>query len=415
MKLDPTPEQAFFAGTTREFLAGKVPASLLRELRGDQAGFGRDFWRQGADLGWTSLLVAEADGGGTISGQGLCDLALVAFEFGRHAAPGPLVAANVVTAAVARSGTAEQKAELLPGLLTGARIGSWAYAEPRPSERLGAVGLRARRAGGHYLLTGHKAPVEAAGQADLFLVTARLAADGEDGGTGRDRTGRDRTGRGGTGRDRTGRGDSSEGLVQFLVHADTPGVTVRPMRTLDITRRYGHVAFADAAIPASAVLGEPGAADVDVERQLQIALVIQLAEMAGTMDRGLELTTEWLFNRYSFGRPLASYQALKHRFADMRAWLEAASAMADAAAQHVQDESSRAGEYVSAGKAFLGSCALEVLQECVQFHGGIGVTFEHDLHLYLRRATVDSQLYGTVADHRERLASILEGREQVHG
>jgi Acyl-CoA dehydrogenase, C-terminal domain len=97
-----------------------------------------------------------------------------------------------------------------------------------------------------------------------------------------------------------------------------------------------------------------------------------------------------------------------------RDFWRAANAMADAAARHVQEESGRAGEYVSAGKSFLGSCALEVLQECVQFHGGIGVTFEHDLHLYLRRATVDSQLYGTVADHRERLTSILEDREQVN-
>jgi alkylation response protein AidB-like acyl-CoA dehydrogenase len=383
MKLDLTQEQAFFAGTTRQFLDDKVPTSLLRELRGDPAGFGRDFWRQGADLGWTSLLVPETDGGGSVSGQGVCDLALVAFEFGRYAAPGPLTAANVVTAAVARTGTARQKAELLPGLMAGDQIGSWAYAEPRPFERLGAVGLRARRDGGQYVLSGHKAPVEAAGQADLFLVTAVLeTGDDEDG-----------------------------GLIQFLVPAGTPGVSVRPMGTLDITRRFGHVAFDDAAVPAAAVLGAPGAAGADVERQLQIAVVIQLAEMSGTMDRGLELTTEWLFNRYSFGRPLASYQALKHRFADMRAWLEAAHAMADAAAGHVQEESGRAGEYVSAGKSFLGTYALEVLQECVQFHGGIGVTFEHDLHLYLRRATVDAQLYGTVADHRERLTAILEATD----
>jgi alkylation response protein AidB-like acyl-CoA dehydrogenase len=388
VKLDLTPEQAFFHGTTRQFLDDKVPTSLLRELRGDPDGFGRDFWRQGADLGWTSLLVTEADGGGSVSGQGLVDLALVAFEFGRYAAPGPLTAANVVAAAVARSGTAEQKAELLPGLMTGDRIGSWAYAEPRPFEQLGAVGVRARLSGGQYLLTGTKAPVEAAGQADLFLVTAVLATQGDDAG----------------------------GLIQFLVPAGTPGVSVSPMRTLDITRRYGRVAFTDAGVPASAVLGGPGpvVADTvvaDVERQLQIALVIQLAELTGTMDRGLELTTEWLFNRYSFGRALASYQALKHRFADMRAWLEAAHAMADAAAQHVQEESSRAGEYVSAGKSFLGAAALEVLQECVQFHGGIGITFEHDLHLYLRRATVDAQLYGTVADHRERLTAILEAND----
>lgn len=392
MKLDLTPEQAFFHGTTRQFLDDKVPTSLVRELRGDPAGFGRDFWRQGADLGWTSLLVTEADGGGSVSGQGLVDLTLVAYEFGRYAAPGPLTAANLVTGAVARSGTAQQKAGLLPGLMTGDRIGSWAYAEPHPFDRLGAVGVRARRSNGMYLLTGVKAPVEAAGQADLFLVTAVLASEGDEDG----------------------------GLVQFLVPADTPGVSVSPMRTLDITRRYGRVAFTDAAVPASAVLGEPGTVEAstaaaDVERQLQIALVIQLAELTGTMDRGLELTTEWLFNRYSFGRPLASYQALKHRFADMRAWLEAAHAMADAAARHVQTESERAGEYVSAGKSVLGVAALEVLQECVQFHGGIGVTFEHDLHLYLRRATVDAQLYGTVADHRERLTTILESREESGG
>jgi len=390
MKLDLTPEQAFFAGTTRQFLDDKIPTSLLRELRDDPAGFGRDFWRQGADLGWTSLLVPEADGGGSVSGQGLVDLALVAHEFGRYAAPGPLTTVNVVTAAVARAGTAEQKAGLLPDLMSGARIGSWAYAEPRPSDRLGAVGVTARRAGGQYLLTGVKAPVEAAGQADLFLVTARHDGPG------------------------TGGNGEAGGLIQFLVPADTPGVSVRPMRTLDITRRFGQVTCTDAAVPASALLGQPATTAADVERQLQIALVIQLAEMTGTMDRGLELTTEWLFNRYSFGRPLASYQALKHRFADMRAWLEAAHAMADAAAQQVQDSAAQAAEYVSAAKAFLAVYALEVLQECVQFHGGIGVTFEHDLHLYLRRATVDAQLYGTAADHRERLTAILDSREHVH-
>ena len=387
MKLDLTPEQAFFAGTTREFLADKAPTSLLRELRGDPAGFGPNFWRQGADLGWTSLLVAEADGGGSVSGQGLCDLALMAFEFGRHAAPGPLVAANIVAATVARSGTAEQRAELLPGLLSGAPIGSWADAEPRPFERLGAVGLQERRPGGQYLLTGGKAPVEAAGRADLFLVTALLATEGDSGG----------------------------GLVQLLVPADTPGVSVSPdahaghhppLRAghvhrcgrggLRCSRRARHgggrcrTAAADRA-------GHPAGRDGGHDGQWSRA--------------HCGVAVQPVFLRPAAGL-LPGAQA---RFADMRAWLEAATAMADATAQHVQEESGRAGEYVSAGKAFLGSYALEVLQECVQFHGGIGVTFEHDLHLYLRRATVDSQLYGTVADHGERLTSILEGREQVHG
>ena len=390
MKLDLTPEQAFFHGTTRQFLDDKVPTSLLRELRERPGRLRPRLLAPGRRPG---LDVAAGDRGGRRRQRqrpGRVDLALVAFEFGRYAAPGPLTTANVVAAAVARSGTAEQKAELLPGLMTGDRIGSWAYAEPRPFERLGAVGVRARLSDGQYVLTGHKAPVEAAGQADLFLVTAVLATEGDE--------------------DR--RADSvpgARGHARGVGEPDAHAGHHPALRARRVRRRRG---------PGLGRAGRGrgggrrrGRWRADVERQLQIALVIQLAEMTGAMDRGLELTTEWLFNRYSFGRPLASYQALKHRFADMRAWLEAGHAMADAAAQHVQEESGRAGEYVSAGKSFLGVAALEVLQECVQFHGGIGVTFEHDLHLYLRRATVDAQLYGTVADHRERLTAILEAED----
>jgi alkylation response protein AidB-like acyl-CoA dehydrogenase len=377
VELDLTSDQKFFAETTRSFLSDSCPTSVLREARNDPDGFDRAYWRQGAELGWTTLLVSEKDGGGSISGRGVSDLTLVAFQFGRFAAPGPLTATNVVAGALGRSGTEQQKAEVLPALMSGEQIGSWAYAEPRPSDRLGEVTLTATRADGGYVLNGRKAPVESAGQSDVLLVTAR---DGD-------------------------------GLTQFLVPTDTPGVSVTPMKTVDLTRRFGRVSFDQVTLPASAVVGEAGQAADDVERQLQVAVVIQLAEMVGTMDRALELTTDWLFNRYSFGRPLASYQELKHRFVDMRAWLEAGHAIADAAAAHVEDETARAAEYVSAGKAYLGVYGPEALQDCVQMHGGIGVTFEHDLHLFLRRVTLDAHLHGTVADHRERLTTILEQQE----
>lgn len=372
-----------FSEATRKYLAERCPPSVLRGLRHDPVGFDRDFWPRGADLGWTSLLVPSEDGGGSVSGDGVCDLALLAFEFGRSAAPGPLTATNVVAAALARSGTVDQKVDILPGLMSGTLIASWAHSEPRPFDRLGVTGVRASRRDGVYVLDGHKAPVESAAIADLLLVTAI-----DDGGE----------------------------LVQLLVATDLPGVSMTPLNTIDLTRRYDRVEFKAVAVPVSARLGEPGGAtERDVEQQLQIAVVIQLAEMVGSMDRGIEYTTDWLFNRYSFGRPLASYQALKHRFADVRAWLEAAHAIADAAARHVQDDSGRASEYVSVGKSFLGIYALETLQECIQFHGGIGVTFEHNLHLHLRRAVLNAQLYGTVADHRERLASMLEVSEDSRG
>ena len=136
------------------------------------------------------------------------------------------------------------------------------------------------------------------------------------------------------------------------------------------------------------------------------------AECVGAMQSGFDMTVEWAFDRYSFGRPLASYQALKHRFADMMSWLEASHAISAAACTATQEGNHDAPELVSAAKAYIGQYGAELLQDCVQLHGGIGVTFEHDLHLYLRRLIVDSALAGTPADHRQRIAAMVTERER---
>jgi alkylation response protein AidB-like acyl-CoA dehydrogenase len=378
--LELTADQAMLVEATRSFLADEIPTSEVAERRHDPAGFTREYWQQGAALGWTSLLVSPGDGGGSISDNAVRDLGLLAFEFGRSAAPGPLGSVNAVAAALSRAGTDAQKAELLAGIIDGTVIATAAAAEPRPFDRLGAIGVTVKEQGGEYVLRGRKAPVESGAQADLLLVTAKQE-DGQP--------------------------------VQLLVPTVGAGVSVTPMQTLDLTRRFASVSFDDAVVSSSAVLGAPGAAtEAEIERQLQAAVAVQLYEIVGAMDRALEYTYGWLFDRYSFGRPLASYQALKHRFADMRSWLEAGAAIAETAAQHVQDASDRAGELVSVGKSFLGTYGRTVMHECVQFHGGIGVTFEHDLHIFLRRVVLDSQLLGTVEDHRERLTAILEQREE---
>ncbi|MGE0796531.1 MAG: acyl-CoA dehydrogenase family protein [Acidimicrobiia bacterium] len=378
MELELTSDQEFFAETTRKYLEDKIPVQWLRQHRDDPDGFERAYWSQGAELGWTSLLVGEADGGGSISERGLADLALVAFEFGRHAAPGPLLPSNVVAAALSRWGTDDQKAGPLQGILSGEVVATWAAAEPRPNDRLGAVALDAAPGeGGGFTLTGRKMPVEAGAQSDLFLVAARTAG----------------------------------GVTNLLVPADAPGLRITPMQGLDLSRRFAAVDFDGVAVPASAVVGRVDGAAADNERLVDLAGAIQSAEVVGAMDRCLEITIEWSFNRYSFGRPLASYQELKHRFADMRAWLEAAHAISDTAVSLVHEESPLAAEHVSAAKSFLGVYGPELAQDCVQMHGGIGVTFEHDLHLYLRRIVVDARLYGTVGDHRRRITSILEERE----
>ena len=375
MLLELSPDQEFFRETTAKFLAALVPVDELRRRRDDPAGFDRDYWRRGAELGWTSLLVAEAHGGGSISGEGVVDLTLIAHELGHAAAPGPFVGTNVVAAALSANFT---HLDVLADLLAGTSIASWCLSEPPPADHLGTVQLHVRMDGPDVVLTGVKQPVESAAEAEHLLVTGR----------------------------------SGEGLTQVLVRTDAAGLVIDPLQTVDLTRRFSKVTFDEVRVPASDVIGEIGGASVQVERQLQLALLMLNAESVGAMQRAFEMTVEWAFDRYTFGRPLASYQELKHRFADMKSWLEASHAISDAAAAAVQAGAPEARELVSVAKAYIGQYGPELLHDCVQIHGGIGLTFEHDLHLFLRRVTVDRALLGTPADHRQRIATIVEESDQ---
>jgi len=371
MRLNLDSDQQFFRETTSKFLDEFASPTGLRALRDDPSGFDPEYWRRGAELGWTSLLVAVDSGGGSISEQGLVDLTLVAHEFGAHAAPGPLLPTNIVAAALARyDGTPA----LITELLSGEAIASWALLEPPPYDGLGGGTLEVRIEGGDVLLAGVKAPVESAASASHLLVTGRTGA----------------------------------GTSQILVPTEASGVTITPLKTVDLTRRFSRVTFDDVRLPRSAVVGEIGAADDDVEWQLQHAVVILAAEAVGAMQRAFDMTVEWAFDRYSFGRPLASYQALKHRFANMKVWLEASHAITDAAANAVSDARLGAGKLASMAIAYVGQYGSDLLQDCVQLHGGIGLTFEHDLHLLLRRHTLNRTLFGTPAEHRRRVTSMLE-------
>jgi alkylation response protein AidB-like acyl-CoA dehydrogenase len=367
-------DQEFFRETTARFLTEQVPPDVVRSLRDDPAGFDPSYWRRGAELGWTSLLVGEDNGGGTISGAGLVDLSIVAYEFGRHAAPGPLVATNAVAAALSAHGA---QTDVLAGLLSGETIASWC------APRFGPAGwqptVEARRDGTDVVLQGEVRPVESAGQADHLLVSCR---DGD-------------------------------GVTQVLVRASAAGVSVAPMHTVDLTRRFGVVRFDDVHVPTESVLGALGAAATDVDRQFLQTLALLNAEAVGAMQAAFDMTVEYSFDRYTFGRPLASYQALKHRFADMVSWLEASHAISDAACRAAQDAAPDAAELASAAKAFIGQYGAELVQDCVQMHGGIGVTFEHDLHLFLRRLTVNRALAGTPTDHRQRIAVLLDEDEEA--
>jgi alkylation response protein AidB-like acyl-CoA dehydrogenase len=365
-----TDDQQLFQETTRKFLEDTVPLDVVRQIAEDQPeGFERAWWRRGAELGWVSMLVSEDHGGGSVSGRGLSDLGLVAEEVGSLVSPGPLIPTNVVAGALSRSGDPDH-VKHLPGLVGGETIAAWCPPGPTGEPTGPEGGVLARAQGGSFVLNGTTAPVEAGAEADLLVVTTR----------------------------------TDEGPAQFVVPSGTPGLTVHPAESIDLVRRFASLRFDDVEVPASAAVGRPGQAQPELERQLQDAVVLQCFEMVGAIDRVFAFTIEYAEDRYSFGRPLVSYQALKHRFADMKMWLEASHATAGAAARAVDTGSALASELVSVAKSYIGDHGPFILQECVQLHGGIGVTWDHDLHLYLRRVAQDRALYGTPRDHRERIA-----------
>lgn len=371
MELTLTDDQEFFRDTTRRFLAAECPLTTVRSLAASDDGFDRGYWRQGAELGWTSLLVGETHGGGSVSGDGVVDLTIVAEAFGRQVAPGPLVPCNVVACALSRSGSDEQRGEVLTGLLNGDLVAAWCGAD-LALDPSAAPAVTVRPAGDGFVLDGSCAPVEAGAQADHLLVSA-IGPDGP---------------------------------LQFLLPAGTAGIVTTPLRSVDLVRRYARIDLAGVEAAASTQLGAAGSAPADLENQLHAALVVQAAEMLGAAERTFEFTLEWAFDRYSFGRPLASYQEIKHRFADMKMWLEASHGLASALAREVQAGAPTAAGTASATKAYAGDHLPRLLQDCLQLHGGIGLTADHDIHLYLRRITADRSTFGTPAEHRQRLTAI---------
>ncbi|MDQ2678596.1 MAG: acyl-CoA/acyl-ACP dehydrogenase, partial [Actinomycetota bacterium] len=301
MLLELTPDQESLRETTARYLTDKVPTSILRSLRVDAQGFTDDYWRQGLELGWTHLLVDERLGGGSASGDGLVDLTLLAYEFGRRAAPGPLLVNAVVAGALSDAGGHDHVVE---GLLDGRHLATWALLEHPRRDELGPSELTIRVEGDELVLDGVKRPVESAARATHVLVTGTSVLPG-----------------------------GAQGPTQVLVPTDTAGVGISPLHSVDLTRRFDRVTFDGVRIPADAVVGQIGGAAPDVRRQLRRAIVIGAAESVGTMQTAFDMTLEWTRDRYSFGRPLAAYQAIKHRMAHMATWLEASHAIADEAAR----------------------------------------------------------------------------------
>jgi alkylation response protein AidB-like acyl-CoA dehydrogenase len=353
---------------TARFARAEWPIEKLRAAADGGATAGASYLHGAAELGWFAALAPEEHGGGTISGTGLLDAAVIALERGRTLQPGPFVPMNVVAAALARDGTPEQRAEVLPGLTAGTIVAAWAAAGPGGGWETGEA-IRWAAVPGGYALTGTAALVQDADWADLFLVTA----------------------------------GGDDGISQFLVPAGTPGLLVRPVRSIDLSRSFCEVQLTGVEVRAGALVGAPGRALAAVEHQLEVASVLTVAETIGTMDQDFELALQYAKDRIAFGRPIGSFQAVKHLLADTSLLLEASRTVADKAARAAGGGDAGL-ELASVAKAYVGESAVQLGQNCFQVFAGIGFTWEHDQHLYLRRLTMDAALFGDPAWHRRRLA-----------
>ena len=372
MDRDLTEDQVMFHATTRKFLERVSPMARVRELWASEVGYDRASWKQAADLGWFAAFVPEQDGGGSVSGRPVADASIVIEEVGRALFPGPVVPTNVVAYAIAQNGSAGQRSEHLPAIAAGESTGAWAFAESNDRWDGEGVQLEATPVDGGFRLTGTKSCVQDAVSADLLLVSARSPA----------------------------------GLTQFLVPNGTPGVRVTPLDSLDVGRRFASVVFDGAPLPPHAVLGEVGHASATIERQRDIAAVLVCAETVGAVDQVFDMTLEYARMRKAFGRPIGSYQAIKHRFADMLLWLETSKAITVAAVGAVDHDADRA-EYASSAKSYVSDRGPAIVRDCLQIHGGIGYTWEYDLHAFLRRIDSNAALFGGTARHEDRIAELV--------
>jgi alkylation response protein AidB-like acyl-CoA dehydrogenase len=365
-------DQLMLQEMTRRFVEARSPIGALRKLVDRGETLDRALWREAAELGWIALLVPVANGGVAEAAQGAIDAAIIAEELGRVVFAGPFLSTSVVAAAVAAAGSDAQRDAWLPGLASGDMLAAWCFAGTAVNDGAAPTGVTACESGSHFTLDGTAGYVEEAEAADLLLVTAIVEG----------------------------------GLSQFLVPAGTEGVSIVPLDALDLGRRLSHVRFDSVSVGPNALLGDAGAAADQVERQLQFALVLQCAETVGVTDRVFEFTLDWVKQRYAFGRPIGSYQALKHRLADHAAQLEAAKAASAHAARSVQTSAADAAIAVSVAKSHCGRQSTEIIRDCLQLHGGIGLTWDHDIHFYLRRAVSNEALWGTPAAHHERLCRL---------
>ena len=371
-----TEEQQLLQSTAADFARQSLPVSRLRALRETGDGFSRDLWREMGNLGWPGMLLPEEYGG---LGLGYADAVVVLEELGKVLAPEPFLSTVLLAGnAVLLGGSAAQKQEILPRVASDEAVLAFAHHEPRARHRMHHVATRAAaQSDGSFTISGVKDVVLDGAAAERLVVSARTS----------------------------GGNDDRDGISLFLVDPHAPGVTVTRQQLVD-HRSAALVRLDGVKVPADAQVGTLGKGADVIDATLDRATVGLCAEMLGGMVRAAEMTFAYLKERKQFGVVIGTFQALKHRAARMFIEIELGRSVVMAAARALDEGARDTAMLVSVAKARLSEGYVLVASEAVQMHGGIGMTDEHDVGFYLKRARAAEILLGDAPYHRDRYAKL---------
>lgn len=371
-------DQELLRDSARKFLDAECPTTFVRKMMEDDSAHATELWKKAAGLGWMGILIPEENGG---IGGSFLDLVVVMEEMGRSLMPGPFLSTVLLGGtAVLAGGSADQKAAILPKVAAGELLMTLAQAEKSGRYDAGGISLPATARGSDFVLSGEKLFVPDAHVADQIVVAARTGSNGS----------------------------PQDGITLFLVDAKAPGVEITQLKTVDMTRRQCHVAFQDVAVAGSQVIGEVGHGWPILKRVLEQATAGLCTEMVGTGQQALDMAVEYAKERVQFGKPIGSFQAVKHKCVDMMVQVENARSLTYYAAWTVDENVDEASQAVPMAKAYCSDMCKTVTSEAIQVHGGIGFTWEHDMHLFYRRGLASEAAFGSAPTHREVVAQTLD-------
>jgi len=364
-------EQEMLRQSARALLEKECPSTVVRKLMDDERGFDPALWKKMAELGWLGLVIPEEYGGGGLS---YVDLVLIMEEMGRVGLPSPFIWTVMVAEALKRAGSDHHKSSLLPKIASGELVATVAYLEPSAVWSAEGIAMSARNEGAGYVLDGTKLFVNDGHIADCLLVAARTGGSGE------------------------------AGVTLFALERKRAGIAVTRLTTMDQTRKLAELKFSGVKLDAADLVGEVGSGWKILSEIIDRGKVMLAGEMMGGAQKVLEMTVDYAKVRVQFGRPIGSFQAVQHKCANMMIDVEGARSAAYYASWAVSNEVAEAPLAAALAKAAASDAFRRVSADGIQLHGGIGFTWDHDLHLYFKRAKSSEFTFGDANWNRELVA-----------